>query len=131
MALFDDPKKELRRLQEQLLAEEEEYQEEEVLEELLEEYSEEADLEELFEGDYEESPEAYAPRYRNFANDYGRAMTEALWEEEQDAERVVYSDDYEAPKKKKKKGIGEVILLILLDIVLIGILLWGWQQWMG
>ena len=51
MALFDDPKKELRRLQEQLLAEEEEYQEEEVLEELLEEYSEEAALEELFEGD--------------------------------------------------------------------------------
>ena len=129
MALFDDPKKELRRLEEQLLAEEEAYQEE-TLEELLEEYTEDSELEDLFEESYEPEPEAYAPQYKNFANDYGRAMTEALWEEEQDADRVVYSDEYEAPKKKKKKGIGEVIFLILLDIVLIGILWWGWQRWM-
>ena len=131
MALFDDPKKELRRLEEQLLAEEEDNREEDELEELLEEYSEDADLEELFEESYQEESDAYGPQYRNFANDYGRAMTEALWEEEQDSDRVVYSDDYEAPKKKKKKGIGEVIFLVLLDFVLIGILWWGWQQWMG
>ena len=131
MALFDDPKKELERLANQLRREEEEAQ----LEELVEEYLEEADIEDCFEEEYEEEYEAYAPQYKNFANDYGRAMTEALWEEEKDSDRVIYRDDYEESRRKKKKkkkmGIGEALLLILVDIALIGFLYWGWQNWIG
>ena len=134
MALFDDPKKELQRLQRELLAEEEAARQEEAeaqLDELVEEYLEETDIEDCFEEDYEEEYEAYAPRYRNFANDYGRAMTEALWEEEQDRDRVLYEEDYRESKKKKKKkmSFGEALLLILLDVALVGFLYWGWQNW--
>lgn len=129
MALFDDPKKELERLANQLRQEEEEAQ----LEELVEEYLEEADIEDCFQEDYEEEYQEYAPQYKNFANDYGRAMTEALWEEEQDADRVLYQDDYRETKRKKKKkmGFGEAVFLILLDIALIAFLYWGWQNWIG
>ena len=122
MALFDDPKKELERLANQLRREEEEAQ----LDELVEEYLEESE-------DYEEY-EQEEPVYRNFANDYGRAMTEALWEEEQDSDRVIYRDDYRETRKKKKKkkmGIGESILLILLDVALVAFLYWGWRNWIG
>ena len=127
MALFDDPKKELERLANQLRREEEEAQ----LDELVEEYLEE---EEEYEEDYEEY-EPEEPVYRNFANDYGRAMTEALWEEEQDRDRMVYSDEYrdggKKKKKKKRMGFGEAILLILLDVALVAFLYWGWQNWIG
>ena len=125
MALFDDPKKELERLANQLRQEEEEAR----LDDLLEEYLEE---EEEYE-EYEEPSEE--PQYRNFANDYGRAMTEALWEEEQDSDRVIYRDDYEESRRKKKKkkkmGFGEALLLILLDIALVAFLYWGWVNWIG
>ena len=125
MELFDDPKKELERLANQLRQEEEEAR----LDDLLEEYLEE---EEEYE-EYEEPSEE--PQYRNFANDYGRAMTEALWEEEQDSDRVIYRDDYEESRRKKKKkkkmGFGEALLLILLDIALVAFLYWGWVNWIG
>ena len=129
MALFDDPKKELERLADQLRREEEEAQLDELVEEYLEE---EEDYEEYDE--YEEY-EQEEPVYRNFANDYGRAMTEALWEEEQDSDRVIYRDDYRETRKKKKKkkkmSFGEAIFLILLDVALVAFLYWGWQNWIG
>ena len=48
MALFDDPKKELRRLEQQLREEEEALRQEEALDQLLEEYLEEAEIEDCF-----------------------------------------------------------------------------------
>jgi len=64
MPVFDDPRKELQRLQQELLAEEEED-----LEDLMEEYAEE-DYESFFQEDYEDEY-TQEPFYRNFSNRYG------------------------------------------------------------
>ena len=110
MAVFDDPNRELDRLQRQLLAEEEEN-----LEDILEEYGEE-DYDTLFEEDYEE--ETREPLYRNHANGYGADIRnfangyrgEALIDEEDD--RHFDYDDY--VRGKKRSGVGRFLLILLL-----------------
>lgn len=109
MAVFDDPNRELDRLQRQLLEEEDE------LEDILEEYGEE-DYDTLFEEDYEE--ETREPLYRNHANNYGADIRnfangyrgEALMDEEDD--RHFDYDDY--VRGKKRRGPGRLLLILIL-----------------
>ena len=79
MAVFDDPRKELKRLQEQLLAEEEDEQEE---------YGEVCDEEAQREPLYRNYSNGYGGDIRNFANGY---RGEAL----QDEEDEEYLDDWD------------------------------------
>ena len=95
MPMFDNPDRELSRLQQQLLEEEE-------LEELVEEFGEE-DYEDCFQEDYEE--ETREPFYRNHANGYGADIRnfangyrgEALFEEEEFEEDI-------SPKNHRRRS---------------------------
>ena len=91
MALFDDPKKELQRLQQQLLAEEDED-----LDELMEEFQDD-DYEELFEDDYEEEYEQ-ENYLRHFSGGYGKNLgkrEKSIFDEIEDAFEEDYEDDEE------------------------------------
>ncbi|MBR5126690.1 MAG: hypothetical protein IKU68_08140 [Oscillospiraceae bacterium] len=132
--MFDDPKKELRRLQEQLLAEEEDdYEEYEEEDEDVEDYDDDLDLDaidELLEDDEEEEE----PRYHNFANRYGRGSPKEFDyledDDEFDDDAVLYREDYRRGKRKKKKGnLGWVIIAFLEVIAIAAIALW-WLSWM-
>lgn len=111
MAVFDDPNRELDRLQRQLLAEEEEE-----LEDILEEYGEEG-YDTLFEEDYEE--ETREPLYRNHANSYGADIRnfangyrgEALMDAADD--RNFDYDEYIRAKKRPRRGRFLLILVLL------------------
>ena len=108
MALFDDPEKELRRLQAELLAEEE----------TDEEFFEEEE-EEFFEDEYEEDWEADDSDEPYSEGGFTRNMSEVLLEEEADAHRTVYY------KEKPRKRGGCLIFLLLILAFLIG----GWLAW--
>ncbi len=101
--MFDDPQKELRRLERQLLAEEEP------------EDDWEDDLDEAHRllGDAE--PEEDLPEefpLRNYANGYGRGVRNR---DRGDVDLEEYSSQvYEPPGKK---GIGGLLLLLLLEII--------------
>ena len=100
MAMFDDPKKELQRLEEQLRAEEEFDDELAGIEDLLQDYEEED-----FSGCFRE-PEEDDVAYRR-PDAYTRNMSDMLLEEEAP----------EAPKKqkpKKEKGIVGLAIMALL-----------------
>ena len=124
MPMFDNPRKELQRLQEQLLAEEEEE-----LEELIEEYGEE-DYEEFFEENYEEEYRQ-EPFYRNYANGYREKSIfdeiEHAFEEEDDEEPfALFTEEKRGlfgrrKKVKSKKGSNKGLKTILL-LEIIGIL---------
>lgn len=130
MPMFDDPKKELRRLQAELLAEEEPADDLDDIGELLEGYEEEG-YEDCFEEDYEEEYGQFQrpSEYRNFANGYGQAMTEALMAEEADADRVLYRDDYRKAKRKRRKGVRGLIVLAILEMAAIVLLVGWWLMW--
>ena len=138
MAIFDDPKKELQRLQQQLLAEEEEE-----LEELMEEYSEE-DYEEFFEEDYEQEydQEDYL---RSFSGGYRqpRSKREAsIFHEIEDAFDYEEDDEDEPfavfvsekrglfgkrkviDPKKKRDNRGFKILILLEIIAILCVAIW-------
>ena len=114
MPMFDDPSKELKRLEEQLLAEEE-YDELEGIEDLLADY-EETDLADYFEEDAGEDEAYRRPAQRHLVGgEYDWAMSEMLLEEE----------DSKPAKKKKGKGVaGLVILCVLETAAIIGLLAW-------
>lgn len=136
MPVFDNPGRELQRLQEELLAQEEEL---EALEDLEEE--------DFFEGEYEEPPliRNYANRYgadiRNFANGYrGEALFDPE-DEEYDEEPDYEEDPYALyperrgfrlfRRKKQKedalpvKGTRGLKLVLILEIIgILGILIW-------
>ena len=120
MPMFDDPRKELRRLEEELLAAE--YEEEEQ----IEQYDEFEDF-----GEYDEDEAILAearaligeeepPIYRNHANGYGtRRPNPAV-----DFNRTVYADEefdedsaVLVEKKKKEKGIGGLVFLAILELI--------------
>lgn len=134
MPMFDDPRKELKRLQEELLAEEAEYPEEEPetpggFDDELE------DILELIRDEKQDRPREYyqEPMYRNFANNYGReqvrnyannygrGMSDALMEENvDDDDSALYADEYydrEPRKKKKEKGIRGLVILAVLEVL--------------
>ena len=142
--MFDDPRKELWRLQEQLLAEEEaaeeEYEEEyeedsddldlDAIDELLsEEADEEEEEQELF---YRNHANGYGSQVRNYANRYGRGSPKEFDyledEDELSDEEYLFRDDYRKAKRKKK-NIGWVIIA-LLEVIAIGAIGLWWLSWM-
>ena len=118
MPMFDDPRKELRRLEEQLLAEED-YDELDGIEELLQDYEEE-DFADCFQEETEDDE-----AFRRPDGHYTRTMSEILLEEEADADRAYYKEDHKKAKKQKGKGTaGLVILCVLEAAAIVGLLAW-------
>ena len=121
MPMFDDPKKELQWLQEQLLAQEEESAPEEAFPES--DFDEELDDIIRLISDEKKPPQvSRETAVRNFANNYGREP-----EEEEEESVALYCDDTnDVPQpKKKEKGIGGLVFLAVLETL--GILaIAGW-----
>ena len=122
--MFDDPGRELRRLEQELLAAE--------AEELdnFEEYDEADDLlaeAKMLLGDYDDDPPI-----RNHANGYGRRMPNPAV----DFSRTVYDDedfDEDAAvlvEKTKTKGIGDLVFLAILEVIGILAIVGWWLQWL-
>jgi len=110
MPVFDDPGKELRRLQQELLAEEDEE-----LDDLLEEYGEE-DYESFFQEDYEDEYDQ-KPFFRNFANGY---RSDTVYVEDEDEE-----DEPFALFKDEKRGSRKLKVILLLEVIgILAILIW-------
>ena len=122
--MFDDPKKELQRLQDELLAaEEEQWDDLSDIQDLLDDYEEEDSIDALlaeFGGAQEEESHC-----QNYANGYGkRSGRQAVYEEEEpelEEDAVVYRQDPRQAKKAKKekkqkeKGVGGLIFLAILE----------------
>ena len=109
MPMFDDPKKELQWLQEQLLAQEEESAPEEAFPES--DFDEELDDIIRLISDEKKPPQvSRETAYRNFANNYGQ-------EPEEEESAALYCDDTnDVPQpKKKEKGIGGLVFLAVLE----------------
>jgi len=131
MPMFDDPRKELQRLQEQLLR-----QDEEDLEELMEEYGEE-DYEDFFQEDYEEEY-AQEPYYRNYANGYREKnifdeIEHAFEDEDEEEPFALFVQERrglfgrrkvvkEKPKKRSNRGLKVILLLEIIGILCV--LIW-------
>lgn len=146
--MFDDPKKELKRLQAELLAaEEEEYVEDDLsdIEDLLEEYTSEDDgIDAMFEGNYEDEYDqplyrnyanGYGSQVRNYANGYGRGAARHEPEEPEfdDEDSVLYKDDYLVSRKKKpkkEKGTRGLVFLACLETLGIVAILIRWILWL-
>lgn len=116
--MFDDPKKELQRLQDELLAaEDEEWDDLSDIQDLLDDYEEEDSVEAIM----EEFGAQEQPRYQNYANGYGRATAAPAYYEEEEPEleddAVVYREDARKKKKKdkKEKGVGGLVFLAILE----------------
>jgi len=127
--MFDDPKKELNRLDAELRAEAYEDQ----LEAL--QNQEIPDLDDLFA--YEDSDwlteDVPQPR-RTGDNDFQRAVYS---HEAMDEDSAVFVEKKpkkkgkeEAPSQKKKEGAGCLPFVILLELIGIGGMLWWWYRWM-
>ena len=115
MAMFDDPNKELNRLQNQLLADDELAG----LDDLLKDY-EPTDMDAI----HQEKPKAEVVVKRPAAkNDLAEEMSEKLLEEEEDFEDD--DEDAQAEKPKKEKGVGGLIALCVAEtLAIIGLLAW-------
>ena len=111
MPMFDDPKKHLRRMQEELLAAEEE-----------EEY-----------GEYSEQAEENLAAYRNYSNNYGRSRAARFvdtedYEDDLDDEAYLSREDYR--KAKKKQSNRGLLILICLELLAIAAVLGWWASWL-
>ena len=136
-------------LQQELLAVEEDYEEEyeeyeDDLGDLTETGEEESgSIEEYFDGDYADQEEE--PFYRNHANDYGQQVKnyanrygrgnpkkfddDDFFEEGFDDEDVLYQKDYrKAVKKKRRQNFGLALLAILEIAAIAAIAVW-WMTW--
>ena len=138
--MFDDPKKELRRLQEELLAAEEEevYEEEPDYDWEPDLDDELADIKALLNNGANTRQE---PAYRNYANNYGetsgqfangyRNFSQELLDEEDDDPSALYMDDYRTSRKKpKEKGIRGLVILACLETLGILAILGWWVIWL-
>ena len=130
--MFDDPRKELRRLEEQLLAEEDPGPDvpEDTL--WLDDELEEARrlLGDETPDDEEEEDEDPEPMvYRNFANGYGRRQSAPVRNRDRfDRDLEEYSDQvHDEPREKGVRGL--VILACLELLGILGILGW-WMVWL-
>ena len=137
----------LQRLNEELLAEEEdyfeEYEEDEDLDEadIAELLGEEEPEEELF---YRNHSNGYGADIRNYANRYGKGSplefdTDDMEEEDLEDEEFLYRDDYRQAKKQQKKAkraakkerkgkLGLAVLAFIELVAILGILAW-WASW--
>lgn len=125
--MFDDPKKELQWMEEELLAAE--YDEEEAAFDDELEYEDDDWLQEAkaLLGDEEEIPirnhaNGYGTRPRNYAVDFGRTVYD---DEEQDEDKAVFVDPPE------RKSIGGLVLLALLELLGILAIVWWWVKWLA
>ena len=126
----------LQQLNDELLAEEEEY-----IDQYEDEDLDEADLAELL-GEEEDGDELL---YRNHANYYGKGSPvffddeEFADEEELDDQEFLYQNDYKQAKKAKKKAdkanrkdkrkkLGLAIIALVELIAIVGIIAW-WASW--
>ena len=156
--MFDDPSRELRRLEEELLAEEEEEEEFEQSEEdeygEYDEFFDEEDLNNALYGsdqgwvDNLDELLSEEPEVRNHANGYGTRMQEpqkkvsqASKKKEKKAKKapVYEEEEYEQLDENaavfdedyKDKGIGGLVFLAILEIIgILAVVLW-WIQWLG
>ena len=139
--MFDNPKKELHRLQEQLLAEEEDYEEE------YEEYEDEdfaedfAEEEELLTEEEEDGVElfyrnhanGYGTQVRNYANRYGRGQKKQfdyLEEDEEtddDRDYLFRQDSRKGSRRSNKLGW---LIIGILEVIAIGAIGLWWLSWM-
>ena len=142
----------LRQLNEELLAEEEdyeayeEYEEDELDEDAIAELlGEEADEQEEAEPFYRNHANGYGKEIRNYANRYGKGSPtrfddEDFDEEELEDEEFLYREDFRKASKKKKKAeraqrkerrkkLGLAIIALVELIAIGGILAW-WISWM-
>jgi len=104
--VFDDPRQKLRWMEQELLAEEET---DDFLEDFDPELREELEL----------TPDDLRPG-KNLAVDFSRAV----YEDESDIEA-----DY-VPPTKKKKGVGGLVFLALMEILGILAIIGWWKQWL-
>ena len=115
MPMFDDPKKELNRLQEELLSEETSGWEDEL-----------ADLDSLL-ADYEEDRTLPVKESYRKVDDVHR-MSNALLEDEDDEDdsdddEDLYRDEVKKAKKQKEKGVGGLIAVAIAEsVAIIGLL---------
>ena len=109
MPVFDNPRRELQRLQQELLAEENEE-----LDDLMEEYADE-DYENYFQEDYEDEYEQ-EPFYRKQSNGY---RSDTVYVNEEDEE-----EPYALFKEEKRGGRGLRILLLVEIIGILCVLIW-------
>ena len=112
MPMFDDPKKELRRLENELLAEEET----DWLDDDL------SDLDDLLKDYEEEQEEEVQEEYDRV--DSLKDMSDILLEEEADSDRTFYREDYKNARKKKKGIAGLVVVACLETAAIVGLLAW-------
>ena len=122
MPMFDDPKKELNRLQEELLSEETSSWEDEL-----------ADLDSLL-ADYEEDRTLPVKDAYRKVDDLHRMSNVLLDEEneddEDDEDEDLYQDTVKAAKKQKEKGVGGLIAVAVVEsLAIIGLLVW-WLFWL-
>lgn len=132
--MFDDPKRELQWLEEELLAAEEEelgQQEQEEDEDDFAEWDDGGDADWLEEVEELLTQQTPATRKRaggrggkpeNPAVDFGRTVYD---DEEMDEDAAVFDDT------PKPKGIGGLVVLAILEVIgILGIALW-WLRWLG
>lgn len=110
--MFDDPKKELQRLQDELLAEED-LEIGEFEEDLTEDY------EDFFGGEYAEEYDeepfyrnhgnGYGADIRNYANGYGDLRFQEEEEEDLDEGEVFYREDYQQAVKDQRRAKKETL----------------------
>jgi hypothetical protein len=121
--MFDDPQKELKRLEEQLLAEEDSDwldNELEAMHRLLGDEPKKADMDET--RVYRNFANGYGEQIRNFANGYGEGQPSGRVDDEQtDSELDTYSDQVPEPEKKKSAA-GLVILACLETLGILAII---------
>ena len=118
--MFDDPRRELNRLQQELLVEEEEEEYEEV--------SEEDDLADILEMLHRDNPRQ--PAYREDAEaveeeeDWQEDWEEDYEDETQDS-RTLYRE-----RPRRKKGIRGLVILACLELLGIMLILGWWLLWL-
>ena len=128
MPMFDDPQEQLRRMQAELLAaeEEDEYDDLSDIDDLLQDYLDEEDYDQ-----YSEEAEAHPSAYRNYANNYGRRRaarfvdTDSYEDDLDDAEFLSREDHRKG--KQSNKGL---LILICVELVAIAAVLGWWALWL-
>lgn len=132
--MFKDAERELRRLEAELLAQEEEeyYDEDEYEEDYGDEYEEDDGLlsEETLDGLLDDSP-AIGSAYRNHANGYGQAKSVPVYNSDR-LDRDPDDISREVLNTPRERGVaGLAVLAIVLALGILGVVLWWVGQYWG
>ena len=110
--MFDDPKKDLKWLEQQLLAQEQSQEE-----------SEEED-EDWLEPELQEAHTLWTPQHRSQPENIFRFL------EEDAEEEVSHAPSHGRRQKRKEKGLGGLVFLACVEILAIAALLIWWALWL-